>query len=192
MSDFPDQTRMWDAYGHAMRAAAGLELTMRIALWDATRTHFADNPEMREKTAERIRKLTFGGTAKKFKAVYPGFAENPTFVAGMEAAIGFRNHLAHHFLESAMEGIRTQEGVELLEMECRLASGHFQDLEAFIRTLCPADIAGFIQLGQPKAEEWVKNHPLRDKLSELKAGKLATGDALRWWQRRLMKKDSNP
>ncbi|WP_155263069.1 hypothetical protein [Sphingomonas segetis] len=187
-SDIPNQKSLWDAYGHAMGAAAGLELAMRTALWDATRVRYADDEPMRERVAARISKLTFGGTASKFKAVFTGFGADPQFVAALKVATDLRNHFAHHFLEDRSDGLRSEEGIELLTYECNLAMEHFSDVEFFIRKFCPADFQRFFNAGQTKSRDWVDHHPLRKPFLAIRSGEIPSAEALKAWQREQMKK----
>src|SRR5215212_2626347 len=98
MAELPNQKQMWDAYGHALGAAAGLELVMRIALLDAARKANPDSAEARQEALASILRMTMGQTAKRFMAVYPEFAEHDVFPEAIENATSFRNYLAHHFL----------------------------------------------------------------------------------------------
>ena len=107
MSDAaPEQERVWNAYGHAMGAAIGLELVFRIAnltarfhaieasLVSAGNKH-AQHAKVRKNAAEG----TFGQVASQFCELYPKVADlNPVFREAVENAVGFRNHLTHGFL----------------------------------------------------------------------------------------------
>lgn len=178
----PDQTEMWNAYGHAMGAATGLEMAMRMALLDAANKHFHDDEAAQADCAKRILSKTFGQTISKFKEVYPGFAADSKFVDMMQIALDSRNHLAHHFLDGRGQALATEEGVNLVEAECRFASAHFQDLEYFIQRLCPVDFKAFFRPDGDAAQAWIANHPLRATVAALKAGEIDPGDALKTWQ----------
>ena len=163
---------MWDAYGHALGAAAGLELVMRVALLDAARKANPDSAEARQAALATILRMTMGQTAQRFMVVYPEFAEHDVFPEAVANATSFRNHLAHHFLEGKLAGLRTEEGLQLIVLECIEYTDHFRQVEAFIWERCGADFDGFFAHGADEADMWVKNHPLGPKLADIKADRL--------------------
>src|SRR5258705_10432509 len=71
MAELPDQRRLWDAYGHAMGAAIGLELLMRIALINAAAKKIIEeksfDQERRDKALTKIQGMTFGRTVQASK-----------------------------------------------------------------------------------------------------------------------------
>ena len=182
MSNFPDQKQFWDAFGHAMGAATGLELTMRIALVHAAAKQRQQAPEAITAVINRIRGMTLGGTAKSFIKTYPEFADDEAFVSGLNDAIDFRNHLAHNFLEGRMDAFRSDDGINLVALECMLATEHFGELERVVRARCPADFEAFFQQGEGRAEEFVNGHPLRKHLAKIKAGEVPPDRGLDWWR----------
>lgn len=170
MAELPSQKQMWDAYGHALGAAAGLELVMRIALLDKARKANPDAPEARQEALASILRLTLGQTAQQFTIAYPEFAEHDLFPIAIENASSFRNYLAHHFLEGKLAGLRTATGIELIALECMEYTEHFRQVETFIRHECKADFEGFFGQGADEADQWVEDHPLGPKLADTKAG----------------------
>ncbi len=172
MPDLPNQKQMWDAYGHALGAAAGLELVMRVALLDAARKAHPDSSEDREAALASILRMTLGRTAQRFMAAYPEFASHEVFPEAIENAISFRNHMVHHFLEGKLAGLKTEEGVQLIALECMEYTDHFRRIEQFIRDVCKADFDGFFSQGADEADKWIKDHPLGPKLADIKAGRL--------------------
>jgi hypothetical protein len=176
VADFPDQRQLWNAYGHAMGAAIGLELTMRIALInDAARNMAEAVPEQadRDEALANILALTFGRTVKKFKVAFPQFADDEQFCESIENAVSSRNHLAHHYLGGILLGLRSEEGVELATLHCIEARDHFRSLEDYLRAHCPVDYDAFFQIGEGRADEFVEGHPLRERLQAIKDGKAA-------------------
>lgn len=171
MPELPNQKQMWDAYGHALGAAAGLELVMRIALLDAARQANPDSAEARQAALVSILRMTLGQTVKRFMVTYPEFAKHEVFPEAIANATAFRNHLAHHFLEGKLAGLRTEAGIHLIVLECIEYTDHFRQVEAFIRERCTADLDGFFDQGAAEADKWVENHPLGPKLADIKAGR---------------------
>lgn len=172
MPELPSQMQMWDAYGHALGAAAGLELVMRVALLDAARKANSNSAEARQAALASILRMTLGQTAQRFMVIYPEFAEHEVFPEAIENVTNFRNYLAHHFLEGKLAGLRTEAGVQLIALECMEYTDHFRQVEEFIRERCKADFDGFFNQGADEADNWVENHPLGPKLADIKAGGL--------------------
>lgn len=170
--ELPNQKQMWDAYGHALGAAAGLELVMRVALLDAARKAHPDSAEARQAALATIFRMTMGQTAQRFMVVYPNFADHDVFPEAVANATSFRNYLAHHFLEGKLAGLRTADGVELIALECIEFTDHFRQVEAFVWERCGADFEGFFAQGADEADKWVEDHPLGAKLADIKAGRL--------------------
>jgi len=172
MAELPSQKQIWDAYGHAMGAAAGMELVLRIALLDAARKANPDLAEARQTALRSILRMTLRNTVERFMAIYPDFAEHDVFPEAINNAVDFRNNLAHHFLEGKLAGLRTEVGVQLIALECMEYTEHFRQIEAFVRERCKADFAGFLEQGVNEADQWVRDHPLGPKLADIKAGRL--------------------
>lgn len=172
MANLPDQKQAWDAYGHAMGAAVGLELLMRIALLDEARKANPDSAGARQEALASILRMTFGQTASRFMRVYPAFAEHGLFPEAIENASSIRNHLAHHFLDGRLTGLRTEKGIQLIALECIEYANHFRQVEQFIRDRCEADFEGFFSQGADEADKWVADHPLGPKLSDIRTGRL--------------------
>ena len=124
---------MWNAYGHAMGAAGGLELTMRIALLDAARKANPDSPEARQEALASVLKMTFGQTINAFLKAYPEFESHDVFPEAIQNARNFRNYLAHHFLDGKLAGLQTKEGLDLISLECMEYTEHFRQVEQFVR-----------------------------------------------------------
>ena len=182
MSNFPDQKQFWDAYGHALGAATGLELTMRIALVHAAAKQGQRAPEATTAVINRIRGMTLGGTAKSFMRKYPEFADDEAFVSGLNDAVIFRNHLAHNFLEGRLDAFRSDNGIKLVALECMLATEHFSELERVVRARCPADFEAFFRQGERRGDAFVNNHPLSKHLAQIKAGEVPPDRGLDWWK----------
>ena len=172
MAGLPDQKQMWDAYGHALGAAAGLELVMRIALLDAARKANLDSENARQEALKSIVGMTLGQTVRRFMEVYPEFADHDVFPRAIDNAVYIRNQLAHHFLEGRLSGLKTEEGIQLIALECIGCTDHFRQLEHFVRAECEADFDGFFSQGAEEADRWVEQHPLGPKLADIKAGRL--------------------
>ena len=172
----PDQKQLWDAYGHAMGASVGLELLMRIALINVATQELIKEKRFdqasREKILAEIQGLTFGRTVRKFKGAFPKFADDPAFCESIGNAVSSRNHLAHYFLEGILLGLRPSEGVELAALECMERTEHFRSLDNYVREHCPVDFDEFFKLGEGRADEFVREHPLREKLQAIKVGKV--------------------
>ena len=171
ITEAPDQRQLWDTYGHAMGAALAVELLMRIALLDAARRRHVDDRAAQETALHRIIGLTFGGTAREFMQVYEEFGADERFSESIGNARDVRNGFAHHFLEGRLDGLLTEDGVKLIILECVEATDHFRSLESHIRERCNADFDGFFRQREGLAEEYVANHPLRERLAEIEAGK---------------------
>lgn len=182
MSELPSQKQFWDAYGHAMGAATGLELTMRIALVHAAAKQGVSGPEATAAEINRIRRMTLGSTAKSFMETYPEFADDKAFVQGLSDAIDFRNHMAHNFLEGRLDAFRSDDGIKLVALECMLATEHFGELERVVRRRCPANFEAFFRQGEGRAEAFVNSHPLRKHLAQIKAGEVPPNRGLDWWK----------
>ena len=99
----PPQERVWNVYGHAMGAAIGLELVLRIANLTARFYQVEGSRTSRGNKAARLAKLrknagegTFGEVAKQFCVLFPEVvASDPAFNEAIDNAVDFRNHLAH-------------------------------------------------------------------------------------------------
>lgn len=175
----PDQKRLWDAFGHAMGAIGGVELLLRIALINkavATMTAEGDFTEERKKAElAQIQGRTLGATVAVFKAKFPEFGEDAAFCESIDNAVFCRNQLAHHFVENNLLAFRSEEGIELATLGCIEHMDHFQSLDQYIRHNCPVDYDAFFKLGEGNADQFVDNHPLREKLQEIKDGKPSLG-----------------
>jgi hypothetical protein len=181
MTDFPDQRRLWDAYGHAMGAIAGVELLLRIALINRAVSKMVADGDLTEgrKSAElaKIQQRTLGATVGVFKTEFPNFGDDAAFCDSIDNAVRFRNSLAHHFVENHLLAFRSDEGIDLATLECIEHTEHFQSLDDYIRRNCAIDFDAFFQLGEGKADEYTRNHPLRTKLQAIKEGSLDQGNA---------------
>lgn len=71
-----------------------------------------------------------------------------------------------------MLAFRSEEGIELATLACIEHTDHFQSLDGYIRAHCPVDYDAFFTLGKGKEDEFVQNHPLREKLQAIKEGSL--------------------
>jgi hypothetical protein len=95
VADLPDQKQLWDAYGHAMGAAGGLELLMRIALINDAAQRLAQeglvDQNSRTKALEEIQGMTFGRTVRRFKQVFPNLAEDAQFCESIDNAVSSRS-----------------------------------------------------------------------------------------------------
>lgn len=177
------QSGMWNAYGHALGAAAGLEFSMRFALWEAINTKYANDPYTGGKVRARVDRMTLGPMSILFQGVFTGFGSNAKFVKAMEVAVATRNRLAHHFLDGRVEALKSAEAIDLITVECGVASAHFADVECFVRSLCPIDFKELFKPEQPAKDDYVLNHPFRDHFFAFRAGEIETSELLRQWQR---------
>ncbi len=177
------QSEMWNAYGHALGAAAGLEFSMRFALWEAINTKYANNPHTADKVRARVDRMTLGPMSILFQGVFTGFGANAKFVKAMKLAVATRNRLAHHFLDGRVAALQSPEAVDLITVECGVASAHFADVEYFVRSLCPVDFKKLFNPESPAKDDYVLNHPFRDHFLAFRAGQIDIGELLRQWQR---------
>jgi len=181
MSQAPSQKEFWDAYGHALGAAAGLELSMRIALLHAAAQDGPLSPEERAAAIDKIRRMTLGGTATNFLKAFPQFLNDQPFVSGLSDGTSFRNHLAHNFLDGRVDGFRTEVGLKLLTLECHLATEHFAELERVVRAKSGVDFDLFFNDDEERAQAFVDTHPLRKHLAAIEAGTVPAERGLEWW-----------
>lgn len=174
MANLPDQKPLWDAYGHAMGAIGGVELLLRIALINSAVTKMVsedDCTDERKRTElKKIQGRTLGDTVGVFKTEFADFGNDPKFCESIDNAVHCRNKLAHHFVECNLLAFRSQEGIELATLGCIEHTEHFQSLDRYIRDHCPVDYDAFFKLGEGQEDEFVQNHPLRDKLQAIKSG----------------------
>jgi hypothetical protein len=170
VADFPDQKLLWDNYGHAMGAAHGLELAMRIAIWDYFIRKYLDDRNTCNAEVAKLAKMTIGGTYKAFLNAYPNFADDAAFTREMGHAIDFRNHLAHHFLEGRLDGLRSERGIRLIILECKIGTEQFRSLQNYVRSHCAADFQGFLDSGKERSAEWDAKHPLAETLDRIERG----------------------
>lgn len=176
MAEFPDQKQLWDAYGHAMGAIGGVELLLRIALINKavaimiSESDFTDT--LRHEVLEKIQRKTLGSIVAAFKTQFPEFGSDPAFCESIDNAVYCRNQLAHHFVEAHLLAFRSEEGIQLATLGCIEHTKHFQSLDQHIRSKCPVDYDAFFKLGEGKEDEFVQNHPLREKLRAIKEGRL--------------------
>lgn len=159
-----------------MGAIAGVELLLRVALMNTAVARMATDDDLSEerkrKELERIQRRTLGCTVAVFKGEFPEFGNDERFCESIENAVYCRNQLAHHFVENHLLAFRSREGVELAILECMEHVDHFRSLEAYLRERCPVDYDAFFKLGEGKEDEFVENHPLREKLKAIKEGRI--------------------
>ena len=174
MAELPDQRGLWDAYGHAMGAIGGVELLLRLALMNkSVAKMLAENDytdHRKEAELKKILQRTLGATVAAFKADYPDFGKDAAFCESIENAVYIRNQLAHHFIENHLLAFRSLEGLELATLECIEHKEHFQSLEDYVRRNCHVDYDAFFALGEGREDEFIRDHPLRDKLRSIKDG----------------------
>lgn len=180
--DKSTQSGMWSAYGHALGAAAGLEFSMRFALCEAINTKYANDPCTAGKVRARVGRMTFGPMSILFQGVFTGFGNNAKFAKAIEVAVATRNRLAHHFLDGRVEALKSPEAIDLITVECGVASAHFADVEYFVRSLCPVNFKELFKPEHPANDDYVLNHPFRDHFLAFRAGEIETGELLRQWQ----------
>jgi hypothetical protein len=114
----PQQERAWNAYGHAMGAAIGLELVLRIANITArfnriqnSQGSAANIQAQHAKVLRNAGEGTFGHIAKQFCELYPHILHaEPVLHEAMENAVATRNHLAHNFLAGRVRMLRSERG----------------------------------------------------------------------------------
>lgn len=174
MTDLPDQRALWDAYGHAMGAIGGVELILRIALINKAVAKMMAEEDFTEerKRAEllQIQGRTLGPTVAVFKASFPEFGNDAAFCESIDNAVYCRNQLAHHFVENHLLAFRSEKGVQLATLECLEHTEHFRSLDNYIRDRCSVDYDAFFALGEGKADDYVQNHPLSQKLQAIIEG----------------------
>jgi len=176
-----DQKQLWDAYGHALGAASGWELAMRIALIHEAATKGAGDEEAKRAAVQKILKMTLGTTASSFLEAFPKLAADGVFVFGVEAGVRMRNRLAHHFIEGAIDAFRTETGIKLVTLECILATEHILELERVVWANCGPIIEPFFHQSEESAQRYIDNHPLREHLKQIEAGEVPPDRGLEWW-----------
>lgn len=177
----PDQTDMWNAYGHAMAAATGLDMAMRFAIYAACDEKYRDEPAQCDAAKARHRRATFGKTAKTFCSVFEGYGANAKFTDALDKAVEYRNMLAHHFLERRMLGIQSDKGLQVLEFELRLAIRHFNVVEIAVRKFTPFSLSAYIVDNPTGADHWAENHPLNPLLEQFLSDGEVPIVGLDWW-----------
>ena len=137
--DYPDQSRVWNAYGHALGAAIGLEQIMRWANFHrralailAKETSDGNSDAKKKRLIANALEGTFGQVATQFRQLHPE-AEEGVFGEAIENAIEFRNILSHKFLAHHSRNLRTARGLDIIAIECNLYRDHFQRIEEYIR-----------------------------------------------------------
>jgi hypothetical protein len=154
-----------------MGAIGGVELLLRIALINrAARKSIAEDKFTEENKAAvlaQIQGRTLGPTVAAFKAEFPELGNDQAFCESIDNAVQFRNSLAHHFVENHLLAFRSDEGIKLATLECIEHMSHFQNLDQYIRDKCPVDYDQFFALGEGKEDQYVQNHPLKEKLHSI-------------------------
>lgn len=137
--DFPDQERLWNAYGHAIGAALGVELVIRWSNYHVRAKKLLqgrpNDPNFEAKQNKLIQNAfegTFGQIAVQFKELNPSL-NAPLFLEALDNAVEFRNRLGHKFLAQHLRNLRTEEGLDLIAIECNLYLDHFRRLESYLR-----------------------------------------------------------
>ena len=135
----PDQSRIWNAYGHALGAAIGLEQVMRWANFHRRTLAILANETLDGNSEAKKQKLvanaldgTFGQIVSQFRQLHPEVEEG-IFGEAIENGIEFRNVLSHRFLARHSRNLRTERGLDIIAIECNLYRDHFQRLEEHIR-----------------------------------------------------------
>lgn len=157
-----------------MGAIGGVELLLRVALMNTAVARMTADDDLSEERKGRelrqIQKRTLGETVNQFRKEFPEFGGDGRFCESIDNAVYCRNQLAHHFVENHLLAFRSHQGVELTILECMEHVDHFRSLEAYLRKRCPVDYDAFFKLGEGKADEFVENHPLRQKLKARTGG----------------------
>jgi hypothetical protein len=154
-----------------MGAIGGVELLLRIALINRAASKLIAEDKFTEenKTAAlaQIHARTLGPTVAAFKAEFPELGKDEAFCESIDNAVQFRNSLAHHFVENHLLAFRSGDGIKLATLECIEHMNHFQSLDKYVRDKCPIDYDQFFALGEGKEDEYVQNHPLKEKLHSI-------------------------
>lgn len=165
---FPNQERLWNAYGHAMGAALGVELVIRWSNYHVRAKKLLQNertdpnfPAKQSKLIQNAFEGTFGQLVGQFKELNPAMNE-PLFLEALDNAVDFRNRLGHKFLVHHLRNLRTEEGLDLIAIECNLYLDHFQRLERYLRENVDFDWAIFERVTQHKPD--AEPHPYSDWL----------------------------
>lgn len=163
---YPQQERVWNAYGQAMGAVTGLELVLRIANM-TTRFHAIEASQISagNKHAQRTKLLanagagTFGQISGQFCELYPQVADlDPLFRDAIKTAVAIRNHLTHGFLAGRVRLLRSDRGLDLMELECVHAMEHFRRIEQYVGSHSEIDFSVFAAQGDE--ELLFPSHPL--------------------------------
>ncbi len=100
----PNQERAWNAYGHAMAAALGVELVLRVTNMTTGYQNILAGTKPGKNRNGRLEKLrsnalegTFGQLAARFRSLHPDLITELLDEA-LSNAVDFRNALGHHFL----------------------------------------------------------------------------------------------
>ena len=171
MSDAtPEQERAWNAYGHALGAAIGLELVLRLAnltakfhAIEASQGSAGNKRAQHDKLRRNAEEGTFGQVANQFCDLYPQVVDSdPVFREAMDNAVGFRNHLTHGFLAGRVRLLLSERGLDLIALECHEAMEHFHGIERHVREHTGVDFSLFAAGGDD--ESLIANHPLAHML----------------------------
>ena len=123
----------FEAYGHAMAAAAALELQMvlfvikqRVSEVDHNNHHRISEHDL-AKFGKATRKKTF---PKLISALRRTFAISDGLLEALEIAKTERDALAHVFWHTNIGFLQTKEGVEIIVQQCSIAAWHFKEVSA--------------------------------------------------------------
>lgn len=146
----------FEAYGHAMAAAAALELQLALFV---IKKKFMDMslgraPQMSREDSERFidatRKRTF---PKLITSLRKNFKLSDEVLESLELAKAARDSLAHDFWHMHIGFIQSPEGVELIVKLCSLDSWHFKQLSADLEREIGFSVDEFVRKSAETADQ---------------------------------------
>lgn len=164
MSKPPDQSRAWDAYGHALAAAACLDLIFKVSNFHDRAIALRDSSDIRnvesksQKIIDQPQSALFSTSANEFYASHQEL-QSDEFRTELDNAIGFRNYLAHKFILVAHRFLGSEEGLDIIATECAHYRDHFVGIEEYIWANGNCDFARFFD-ERPDTEAMIRNHPI--------------------------------
>lgn len=164
-----DQSRAWEAYGHAMAAAAGLDLIMKVSNFHDRAMRLLGSGDKRNIEAKRAKLIDqamaphFSQSANEFYDAHPEL-HSDLFRTALDNAIIFRNSLSHRYFSTIWRFLDTDDGLDIIAFECNQYKEHFTGMETHIRQNVDATFLKFFnQPGQIQAD--IESHPVHKFLS---------------------------
>lgn len=160
--DNVDQSRAWDAYGHAMASIAGLEHLINVANFHDEASEVLS--DKRNQTA-KINELVKTATARHFSQSIDMFYDYHTelqsdeFRDALNNAISIRNTLTHKYFSSIWKFLYSEQGLDIIACECHFYREHFEGIEKHIRENGRCDFLRFYDQLED-TQNIMDNHPI--------------------------------